>query len=116
MSLSYYFDEHVPSAIANGVRARGIDVLYVQDDGHGHVDDDILLDRAGALGRVMFTQDDDFLRLANWLLAQGVMFATVLYAHQLRVSIGRCIEHLEFFAVVAKPAEAVNHVYYLPLY
>jgi hypothetical protein len=30
MSLSFYMDEHVPKAITNGLRIRGIDVLTVQ--------------------------------------------------------------------------------------
>jgi predicted nuclease of predicted toxin-antitoxin system len=54
-------DEHVPRAISVGLRLRGVDVLTAQEDGLRNTPDADLLDRATALGRVIFTQDDDFL-------------------------------------------------------
>jgi len=32
VSLSFYLDHHVPTAIAAGLRQLGVDVLTVQDD------------------------------------------------------------------------------------
>ncbi len=78
-------------------------------------DDPDLLDRAMALGRVMFTQDDDFLREAARRQEVGEYFAGVIYAHQLRVSVRQCIEDLELLAVVADPQDMENRVVYLPL-
>ena len=31
MSVAYYLEEHVPKAIAKGLRARGVDVLTVPE-------------------------------------------------------------------------------------
>jgi len=108
-------DEHVPSAITDGLRHRGIDVRTVQDDGLLGARDTELLDRATELGRVMFTRDTDFLEEANRRQRQGTEFSGVLYAHQLRVPIGQCISELELLAKICDPDEAVNRVEYLPL-
>jgi len=39
----------------------------------------------------------------------------VIYAHQLRISIGQCIDDLELIAKVSEPEDFVNWVKYLPL-
>ena len=57
-------DVHVHAAITEGLRLRGVDVLTAQEDGGRRLRDPALLDRATALGRVLFTQDDDLLREA----------------------------------------------------
>jgi predicted nuclease of predicted toxin-antitoxin system len=54
-------DVHVPAAITAGLRQRKIDVLTSQDDGTVRFTDNELLMRATDLGRVLFTQDADFL-------------------------------------------------------
>ena len=51
--------------ILSRLRLRGLDVLTAQEDGAATMDDPVLLDRAIALGRVVFTQDEDFLREAD---------------------------------------------------
>ena len=61
MSVRLYMDVHVPRAITEGLRLRDIDVLMAQEDGAGALTDPELLDRAAALGRVLFTRDADLL-------------------------------------------------------
>jgi predicted nuclease of predicted toxin-antitoxin system len=60
MSVALYMDEHVHRAITVGLRLRGMDVLTAQDDGQRNTPDNVLLDRAAELGRVLFSQDEDF--------------------------------------------------------
>jgi uncharacterized protein with PIN domain len=115
VSLAFYFDENVQGAIAEGLRRRGIDVLCAQEDGFGQTDDALVLDRADEFGRIMFTRDDDFMREATRRLLGGLSFTTVIYAHQLRVSIGQCIDDLELFAIATNESETRDRVYYLPL-
>jgi predicted nuclease of predicted toxin-antitoxin system len=62
VSLRLYMDVHVRRAVTAGLRLREIDVLIAQEDGAAELDDAQLLDRATSLGRVVFTQDRDFLR------------------------------------------------------
>jgi len=113
--IRLYMDENVEGAITRGVRRRGCDVLTAPEDDQGGVDDPPLLDRAGELGRVMFSRDDDMLREATRRQRVGESFVGVIYAHQLRVSIGRCVADLTALAELGEPHEFVDQVRYLPL-
>jgi predicted nuclease of predicted toxin-antitoxin system len=108
-------DVQVPIAITRGLRQRGVTVLTAQEDGTARLTDPDLLDRALALGYVLFTQDDDFLAEAARRQGAGEFFAGVVYARQLRVSIRRCIDDLEIIAKAHDPASMANRVEYLPL-
>jgi predicted nuclease of predicted toxin-antitoxin system len=108
-------DVHVPYAITTGLRLRGVDVLTAQEDGTRRFLDAILLDRATTLGRVLFSQDEDLLSEAAQRQYSGQTFAGVIYAHQLKVTIGQCINDLELIACVGEPEEFANRVEYLPL-
>ena len=105
---------HVHRAITTGLRLRDVDVLTAQEDGHQTDDDDRLLDRATELQRVLFTQDEDLLAEAKYRQVEGVQFAGVIYAHQLRITIGRCVQDLELIVKAGEPEEIANRVEYLP--
>ena len=115
MSVALYMDEHVPSDITRGLRERGVDTLTVQEDGREGDADPQLLDRATELERVVFTRDTDFLKEASRRQAGGERFAGVIYAHQLRVSIGQCVSDLELLAMACEPEEFADQVQYLPI-
>lgn len=115
MPLSYYMDEHIPSAITAGLRRRGIDVVTVQEDGFDNTDDPLILDRAQALGRLMYTQDTDFLVEVARRQVAGESFATVIFSAQDNWMIGRFIDDLEYIALVGDQADLTNAVHYLPL-
>ena len=95
-------DENVHGAITIGLRLRQIDVLTVQEDGYSGADDIIILDRATALKRLIFSQDKDFLIEANNRQVQGREFVGVIYGHQLIISIGDCIRDLELIVKLGK--------------
>jgi predicted nuclease of predicted toxin-antitoxin system len=115
MSVALYMDEHVHRAITVGLRLRGVDVLTAQDDGRRNTPDDVLLDRATELGRVMFSQDEDLLAEAKRRQVEGHLFSGVIYAHQLRVTIGACVRDLELIAKATEPRDLANRVEFLPL-
>jgi predicted nuclease of predicted toxin-antitoxin system len=115
MSIKLYFDVHVRAAVTNGLRMRGVDVLTAQEDGAATMDDPNLLDRAGVLNRVVFTQDQDFLREAHRRQASGEVFVGVIYSHQLHVTVGQCVADLELLASVYELEDMANNVEYLPL-
>lgn len=69
--LRLYMDVHVKAAITAGVRRRGIDAVTAQEDGATRLEDVPLLDRATALGRTLFGQDDDLLAIARAHQTQG---------------------------------------------
>lgn len=115
MTIALYMDVHVHRAITNGLRIRGVDVLTAQEDGHRTADDAYLLDRATELGRVLFSQDDDLLAEAKRRQTEGVHFSGVIYAHQMHITIGRCVADLELIAKLAETEELANRVEFLPL-
>lgn len=115
MSVKLYMDVHVRRAVTNGLRLRGVDVLTAQEDGARELDDPALLDRATALGRVLFTQDDDLLREAAKRTQRREGFAGVIYALQLNITVGQCVDDLELIAKATVPDEWANRLLYLPL-
>lgn len=74
MTIALYMDEHIPRAITVGLRLRGVDVLTVQEDGLAGISDPVLLDRATELGRIVFSQDQDFLIEAHRRQAEEIDF------------------------------------------
>ena len=90
-------------AITAELRIRGVDVLTAQTDNATQLDDAPLLDRATELGRVLFSQDEDLLKLACERQRTDTAFAGLIYAHQLKVSIGGCVEDLELIATRTEP-------------
>jgi len=115
MTLAFYMDQHVPKAITNGLRLRGVDVLTAYEDGASEYEDADLLNRATELKRVLFTQDDDLLNEAAKRIQKDVSFYGVIYAHQLRVSIGTCVNDLETIAQAGEPEDMIGSVQFLPL-
>ena len=108
-------DVHVHRAITDGLRARGVDVRTAQEDGSREFSDEQLLDRASELGRVLFTQDMDFLAEAASRQRTGVSFFGIIFGAQRRVSIKQCIEDLELIAMAEDLADWTNRLEYLPL-
>ena len=115
MSVALYMDEHVHRAITDGLRLRGIDVLTAQEDEYRNTPDNILLDRATALQRVLFSQDEDLLAEAKLRQSKGAPFSGVIYAHQLRITIGVCVRDLELIAKAADLEDLASRVEFLPL-
>jgi len=115
MPLAFYMDHHVPHTITLGLRLREVEVLTAYEDGASQLDDIALLDRAGDLRRVLFTQDDDLLVEAARRQRDSIPFQGIVYAHQLRVTIGRCVQDLEIIAKTGELEDLQNEVLFLPL-
>ena len=115
MTFALYMDENVHGAITTGLRLREVDVLTIQEDNRAGLADPLVLDRATKLGRVIFSQDRDFLVEAQRRQLAGIAFPGVIYGHQLVVSVGDCVRDLEIIAKVSEPDEFVNRVQFLPL-
>jgi hypothetical protein len=115
VSVALYMDVHVPRPITRGLRRRDVDVLTAQEDGTARWDDPDLLDRAAAMGRVLFSQDADLLIEPARSQRNGVSFSGVIYAPQLALPIGEFIAELELIAKAGEPAELANSVQFLPV-
>jgi hypothetical protein len=108
-------DVHVPDAVTQGLRQRGVEVITAQEDGRRRLPDDALLDRSTSLVRVLFTRDEDLLAEAVHRQRVGRPFAGVVYAHQLRASVGQCVRDLELIAKVCASEDLDGRVVHLPL-
>lgn len=108
-------DVHVRRAVTSALRLRSIDVLTVQEDGAAELDDDRLLQRATELGRVLVSQDEDLLREGVRRLREHKAFSGIIYAHQLRITIGQMVEDLELIAATTSKEEWSCRIEYLPL-
>ncbi|HEX8680667.1 MAG TPA: DUF5615 family PIN-like protein [Ardenticatenaceae bacterium] len=115
MPIALYMDQHVPKPITSELRKRGVDVLTAYEDGTSALDDSALLDRATELGRILVTQDKDFLAEGAYRQKNGVPFAGIVYMHLMRVPLSTCIDELETIAMVGEPEDLLNSVQFLPL-
>jgi len=115
VSLSLYLDHNVRGAVVKGLRRRGLDVLTAFEDGHAEFPDAVLLSRAAELGRIVFTQDEDFLIIADQWLRDERHFPGLIYAHQLHATVGQIVEDIQLIAEAATPAEMQDAILFLPL-
>ena len=114
MAAPLYMDVHVPMSITRALRRRGFDVLTAQDDGASRLPDPDLLNRAAALGRLLFTQHEDFLAEVVRRQRVGSQHATVIYAHQFE-PIGRCVGDLVLILETATTEDLRNGLLHIPL-
>jgi len=113
MALAFFFDECVNEALALVLRAHGIDVITTTDLGRKGMGDAEQLQYATHTGRVVYTTDRDFLRLAHRYLASGVTFSGILYHPPAKLSLREAIEALLLVNVFFEPAEMQNRIEFL---
>jgi hypothetical protein len=106
--IRIYLDEHIPYAIAEGLRRRGVDVLTVQQAGRTGLSDAAQLSFAFSQRRVLITMDSDFLVLAE----RFTSYAGIAYANPSR-SIGALIGSIMLLCDVLTAEEMMNHVEFL---
>ena len=114
MAIRLFMDHNVRRPITAGLRLREVDVLTAFEDGSEELADPEILNRAGDLDRVLYTEDDDFLTEGATRQSHGIEFTGIIYAHQsLQVRI--CIDDLELIAKASEPEDLRSQVLYLPL-
>lgn len=109
MPAALYMDVHVPMSITRALRRKGFDILTARQDGTTRLSDPALLDRASALERMLFSQDEDFLAEVVHRQRAGQHYATVIYAHQFH-PIGRCVFDLEIILEAATRGDTCNQL------
>lgn len=114
MPVAFYMDVHVPAAITEQLRRRGVDVLTTIEDNRARTPDNEILERARALGRVVFTHDNGFRVLAESWQRDGRAFSGLIFGHQTRATIGQYVKDLELVAKASEPDEWENTVEILP--
>ena len=74
--IRYYTDENVSRAVIHGLRQRGVDVLSVPEADMLSASDEEQLAFAIEQKRVIFTHDDDFLKLAAGSEHAGIVYGS----------------------------------------
>jgi uncharacterized protein DUF5615 len=108
-TIRFHLDENCSHAIAEGLRRRGVDVTTTPEVGLLGALDEEQLAYCRVEGRVIFSSDEDMLRLA----AAGVEHAGVAFCQQRRRGIGDIVRGLVLLRERLGPDEMVGQVKYL---
>ena len=101
-------DEHVAKSVIRALRSRGVDVLTCNEANMLEASDIDHLNFAIRQGRVIFTQDSDFLRLHS----NEIHHAGITYARQ-GTKIGDIIRGLMLVNQVLSAEDMINHVEFI---
>lgn len=107
--IRFYFDQHIPGAVARGLRRRGVEVLTAQEAGRCGDTDLEQLEFAYANEYVIVTFDSDFLALA----ASGALYSGVAFCPSTKYTIGELIYALLLVHDVLDIDDMRNHIEFL---
>ena len=108
-TIRFHLDENCHRAIGEGLRRRGVDVTTTPEAALLSASDEEQISYALPRGRVIFTQDRDFLRLH----AAGVPHPGIVYCDKDTFSVGEIITRLVLIWEIYEPEELANRVEYL---
>lgn len=106
--VRFLLDEHVPYAVAEALRRRGIDVATPTDAGLLGAPDEAYLAHASDTERVVVTSDGDFLRLHRELPHIGIAFS-----EQRGRTVGQLVAGLVLIYEALEASEMVGRVEFL---
>ncbi len=107
--IRFHLDEHVPTAVALGLRRRGIDVTTTVETSLAGAADKEHIAFALSQDRVIVTHDEDFLVLHS----RGVRHAGIVYCHQGDRSVGELLRLLVLVRECLTPEEMENRLEFL---
>jgi hypothetical protein len=108
-TIKFHLDENCHRAIAEGLRRRGVDVTTTPEAGLLQASDERQIAYALALGRVIFTQDRDFLKLH----AASVPHPGIAYSDKDTLGIGEIITMLVLIWELYEPEYMANRVEFI---
>jgi len=108
-TIKFHLDEHVDSAVASGLRRRGVDLTTTCDVGLAGASDARQLQYCIETDRVIYTNDQDFLVLATTESSHpGIVFSV-----QSKTSIGDAIRNLLLVWEILAPDDMKGRVEYM---
>jgi predicted nuclease of predicted toxin-antitoxin system len=108
-TIRFHLDEHCHPAIASGLRLHGADVTTTPEAGLLHARDEDHIAYAVASGRVIHTQDRDYLRHH----ATGMEHCGIAFCYQNSRSLGQIIASLLLIWEVYEPDEMRDRVEFI---
>jgi len=107
--IQFYLDQHIPFAVAEGLRRRGVDTLTSQEAGQCGLPDIDQLKFATKHQRVTVTFDSDYLFLAS----SGFHHAGIAWCPLGKHTVGRLVSALLLIHGVLNQEEMQDHVEFL---
>src|SRR5262245_31565324 len=107
--IKFFFDQHIPDAVASALTQRGIDVLTAFQAGRCGLQDSEQLAFSLSEQRVVVSFDPDYLALA----ASGASHAGIAWCPATKYSIGQLIQALLMVHGVLSADDMKNGVEYL---
>jgi predicted nuclease of predicted toxin-antitoxin system len=107
-NVRFLLDVHVHSAVAKGLRRRGVEVLTCQEAQMDTASDEEIVIFAKSNDWVIFSQDSDFLSICS----QGFPHKGLVYSH-MKNDIGRIIQGLMLISEVLTSADMENHIEFI---
>lgn len=111
--IKIYTNENVPIAIVKGLRRRGIEASSARDVGNLGMSDEEHLKWAMQNKYIIFTYDDDLVRICHKWRGRGIAYGGVIYVSHRKLSIGECIRRLEIIASVLSSEDMKDHIEFL---
>lgn len=108
-TIRFHLDEHCDPAIAAGLRLHGVDVTTTPEADLLGAEDEEHIAYCMTTGRVVFTQDQDFLRLH----AASMEHRGIAFCHQQSRSIGQVIASLLLIWEIYEPDDMANRVEFI---
>ena len=108
-TIRFHLDENVDPRVADGLRLHAIDVTTTADAGLSGASDPEQLAYVNRDGRVIVTQDTDFLRLA----ASGHNHPGIAFYLAGTRSVGDIIRGVRLIWELLEPSEMHNRIEYL---
>ena len=105
-TIRFHLDENCGKAIAEGLRRHGIDVTTTPEAGLIGVTDEAQVEYALTNGRVIFTQDGDFLGIHR----AGIAHNGIAYCPMESRGIGEIIRSLVDLWEILEPEEMVGQL------
>jgi predicted nuclease of predicted toxin-antitoxin system len=107
--ISYQLDEHIPSAVAEQLRRRGIDILTADDAGLRGAADSAYFASSLESGRVLVSYDRHFARLHNLQTAHS----GIVYFPSGNRSVGEVVESLIMLREIYSSEDMAGRLEYL---
>jgi predicted nuclease of predicted toxin-antitoxin system len=108
-TIRFHLDEHCDPAIAAGLRLHGVDVTTTPEARLLGAEDEEHIAYGMTTGRVIFTQDQDFLRLhAKRMEHRGIAFC-----YQQNRGVGQIIASLLLIWEIYEPEETANRIEFI---
>ncbi len=93
--IRYYLDTHIPKAVAEQLRSRGVDVLRCEEVEMAEADDTEHLEYATAHERTLVSHDADFRDLHSLWIGEGLSHAGIMiFNRRFQGNIGKLVREL----------------------